>query len=136
GHRRCRRQGRHQWRARALCDSAGRDRTASAAHGLCSAHWDPFRWHAISEGYRQSRARGSQELTLLHAARHERSRSFPMNIALAAEYFTDLQARLVARLEAIDGGVFLRDAWQRPEGGGGISQVIEQGRVFERGGVN
>jgi len=59
-----------------------------------------------------------------------------MNIALAAEYFTDLQARLVARLEAIDGGVFLRDAWQRPEGGGGISQVIEQGRVFERGGVN
>ena len=31
----------------------------------------------------------------------------------------------------------MRDAWQRPEaGGGGISQVIEQGRVFERGGIN
>ena len=26
--------------------------------------------------------------------------------------------------------------WQRPEGGGGISCVMEQGNVLERGGVN
>src|SRR5205823_4124271 len=28
------------------------------------------------------------------------------------------------------------DEWERAEGGGGVAQVIEQGNVFERGGVN
>ncbi|MEZ5659586.1 MAG: oxygen-dependent coproporphyrinogen oxidase [Burkholderiaceae bacterium] len=50
-------------------------------------------------------------------------------------YLTDLQARIVAGLEALDGNPFERDAWQREQGGGGISRVIEQGQVFERGGV-
>ena len=31
---------------------------------------------------------------------------------------------------------FRRDVWQRPEGGGGESRLLEQGNVFERGGVN
>jgi coproporphyrinogen III oxidase len=31
---------------------------------------------------------------------------------------------------------FRRDEWTRPEGGGGISRVIEDANVFERGGVN
>jgi coproporphyrinogen III oxidase len=31
---------------------------------------------------------------------------------------------------------FISDSWERPEGGGGISRVIEEGHVFERGGVN
>ena len=30
---------------------------------------------------------------------------------------------------------FRRDDWTRPEGGGGISRMIEDGRVLERGGV-
>ena len=60
----------------------------------------------------------------------------PMDIARVRRYFTDLQSRIVARLEAIDGGAFRRDAWDRPGGGGGLSRVIEQGRVLERGGVN
>ncbi|MBP6564094.1 MAG: oxygen-dependent coproporphyrinogen oxidase [Burkholderiales bacterium] len=49
---------------------------------------------------------------------------------------TGLQDRIVARLEAIDGGSFRRDAWDRPEGGGGVSRLIEEGNVLERGGVN
>ncbi|HTS21371.1 MAG TPA: oxygen-dependent coproporphyrinogen oxidase [Casimicrobiaceae bacterium] len=59
-----------------------------------------------------------------------------MDTAPAREYFVELQARIVARLEAIDGRAFRRDAWQRPEGGGGTSCVIEEGDLFERGGVN
>jgi coproporphyrinogen III oxidase len=51
-------------------------------------------------------------------------------------YLTDLQERIVNVLEQTDGHTFLRDAWQRPEGGEGLSCVIEEGKVFERGGVN
>jgi coproporphyrinogen III oxidase len=47
-----------------------------------------------------------------------------------------LQARIVAQLEAVDGQAFRRDGWERPTGGGGLSCVIEEGGVFERGGVN
>jgi coproporphyrinogen III oxidase len=52
------------------------------------------------------------------------------------EYFAELQARIVAALEALDGTSFGSDSWQRPEGGGGLTRVVEEGRVFERGGVN
>ena len=31
---------------------------------------------------------------------------------------------------------FQRDTWQRAEGGGGVSRLIEEGDFFERGGVN
>jgi coproporphyrinogen III oxidase len=51
-------------------------------------------------------------------------------------YLLDLQSRIVAAMEAVDGKPFLTDSWERPEGGGGISRVIEEGNVFERGGVN
>ncbi|MDP3482919.1 MAG: oxygen-dependent coproporphyrinogen oxidase [Sulfuricella sp.] len=51
-------------------------------------------------------------------------------------YLTDLQERIVTLLEQTDGHTFLRDAWQRPEGGEGLSCVIEEGKVLERGGVN
>ena len=51
-------------------------------------------------------------------------------------YLLDLQSRIVQALEAQDGKPFLTDSWQRPEGGGGISRLIEEGNVFERGGVN
>ena len=59
-----------------------------------------------------------------------------MNIQAVREGFIALQERIVAGLEAIDGGTFLRDAWTRPEGGGGVSRLIESGNVIERGGVN
>jgi coproporphyrinogen III oxidase len=57
--------------------------------------------------------------------------------ARAADYFRDLQDRIVAALERLDGGGrFLEDDWQRPGGGGGRSRVIAEGGVFEKGGVN
>ena len=52
------------------------------------------------------------------------------------EYFSGLQERIVAALEVVDRKGFVRDSWQRPEGGGGTSCIVEQGQVFERGGVN
>ncbi len=51
-------------------------------------------------------------------------------------FLTGLQKSIVARLEALDGASFRRDSWTRPEGGGGTSCVIEEGNLFERGGVN
>jgi coproporphyrinogen III oxidase len=59
-----------------------------------------------------------------------------VDVGAVRDYLTGLQDRIVARLEAIDGGSFLRDAWDRPEGGGGVSRLIEEGNVLERGGVN
>ncbi len=53
------------------------------------------------------------------------------------EYLLGLQKNICSRLESVDGeAVFVEDAWARPEGGGGISRVITEGRVFEKGGVN
>ena len=55
--------------------------------------------------------------------------------AALRRYFTGLQQRIVAALGEIDGKAFGHDAWQRPEGGDGISRVLEDGKVFERAGV-
>ena len=51
-------------------------------------------------------------------------------------FFTTLQEDIVRRLAAFDGQDFQRDTWQRAEGGGGVSRLIEEGNFFERGGVN
>ncbi len=59
-----------------------------------------------------------------------------MNVAGVGEYFAGLQERIVAALEQLDGGTFRRDAWTRHEGGGGVSRLLEEGALFERGGVN
>jgi coproporphyrinogen III oxidase len=48
-----------------------------------------------------------------------------------------LQERITAELEAIDGSArFLRDAWERPGGGGGITRVLADGALLEKAGVN
>ena len=53
------------------------------------------------------------------------------------EYLLGLQERICQRLEAVDGRAsFIRDSWDRPEGGGGISRVMADGGVIEKGGVN
>jgi coproporphyrinogen III oxidase len=55
------------------------------------------------------------------------------------DYLQGLQRRITDALTAIDGTVFLTDAWQKPEGdilqGNGITQILEGGPVFERAGV-
>ena len=59
-----------------------------------------------------------------------------MNVDQVREFLTELQELIVERLEQLDGMRFRRDAWQRPEGGGGLTCLIEEGNLFERGGVN
>ena len=58
-----------------------------------------------------------------------------MNPTDVKTYLLDLQARIVAKLESLDDKSFLCDEWQRPEGGGGISRMLEGGNLLERGGV-
>jgi len=59
-----------------------------------------------------------------------------MDFNAVKEYFLNLQERIVDGLQHADGKHFLHDSWQRPEGGGGISCVMEDGNVLERGGIN
>lgn len=52
------------------------------------------------------------------------------------EWFMGLQDDICSSLESLDGkGVFHQDLWDRPDGGGGRSRVL-QGQVVEKGGVN
>jgi coproporphyrinogen III oxidase len=52
-------------------------------------------------------------------------------------YIQELQDTITSKLEEIDGEAkFKEDIWKRPEGGGGRTRVIENGAVFEKGGVN
>ncbi|NBX00744.1 MAG: oxygen-dependent coproporphyrinogen oxidase [Methylophilaceae bacterium] len=58
-----------------------------------------------------------------------------INLNAVYEYLQGLQSRIVEAVELIDGKNFLNDSWQRPEGGGGTSCMLEEGNVFERAGV-
>ncbi|WP_420401560.1 oxygen-dependent coproporphyrinogen oxidase [Flagellimonas sp.] len=52
-------------------------------------------------------------------------------------YIEQLQDTITSKLEEVDGKAkFQQDLWKRPEGGGGRTRVIENGNVFEKGGVN
>ena len=52
-------------------------------------------------------------------------------------YIQQLQDQITSALEAVDGkATFQEDHWERPGGGGGRTRVIENGNVFEKGGVN
>jgi coproporphyrinogen III oxidase len=53
------------------------------------------------------------------------------------KYIQNLQEIITSKLEEIDGvGKFKEDLWKREEGGGGRTRVIENGAIFEKGGVN
>jgi coproporphyrinogen III oxidase len=52
-------------------------------------------------------------------------------------YLLDLQDRICAAIESEDGGkAFLEDRWDREQGGGGRTRVLQEGAVFEQAGVN
>jgi coproporphyrinogen III oxidase len=52
-------------------------------------------------------------------------------------YFEDLQNRICTKLEEVDGkGRFHEDRWPHAQGGGGITRIIQEGGIFEKGGVN
>lgn len=53
------------------------------------------------------------------------------------EYIQQLQDSITSKLEELDGKAkFQQDFWEREEGGGGRTRVIENGTVIEKGGVN
>lgn len=58
-----------------------------------------------------------------------------MDSAAVKKFLFELQDTIVTRLEQVDGNKFRRDSWDRPEGGGGRSCILEEGNVLERGGV-
>ena len=58
-----------------------------------------------------------------------------MNTQAVLDYLQQLQTKIVEAIELVDGKRFLQDSWQRPEGGGGNSCLLEEGLVFERAGV-
>lgn len=52
-------------------------------------------------------------------------------------WLSGLQESICTQLEEADGaGKFISDHWERPGGGGGVSRVINNGQIIEKGGVN
>lgn len=53
------------------------------------------------------------------------------------DWFKTLQINICKQVERTDGkGNFFSDRWERPGGGGGTSNVITNGKILEKGGVN
>jgi len=54
------------------------------------------------------------------------------------DYLKTLQNRITGAIAQLDGGSFISDAWKKPSGealqGNGITQILENGKVFERAG--
>jgi coproporphyrinogen III oxidase len=57
--------------------------------------------------------------------------------ARVSQFMKQIQDEICQGLEQMDGtGQFREDSWERPEGGGGRSRVLQDGGVLEQGGVN
>ncbi|KAJ5364633.1 oxygen-dependent coproporphyrinogen-III oxidase [Penicillium cataractarum] len=61
--------------------------------------------------------------------------SSPMRLRME-KLIKEQQQKIIAELARIDGKEFKQDTWTRPNGGGGISCVLQDGNVFEKAGVN
>ena len=61
-----------------------------------------------------------------------------MTVANVRAYLLDLQDRITSAISAVDGHTFAVDRWKKaktePLQGNGITQILENGRVFERAG--
>ena len=61
-----------------------------------------------------------------------------MTVAKVRDYLLDLQDRITSAISAVDGNAFVVDRWKKaqnePLQGNGITQILENGRVFERAG--
>ena len=51
------------------------------------------------------------------------------------KFIKEQQEHIVKEIERTDGKKFIKDEWERPNGGGGISCVLQDGNIFEKGGV-
>lgn len=61
--------------------------------------------------------------------------SSPMRMRME-QFIKQQQERIVSELEQLDGNRFRTDRWERPDGGGGVSCVLQDGSIFEKAGVN
>ncbi|WP_290536803.1 oxygen-dependent coproporphyrinogen oxidase [Alcanivorax sp.] len=60
-----------------------------------------------------------------------------VSLQAVKDYLLGLQDRICEELAEEDGGAtFREDSWDREQGGGGRSRVLENGAVIEKGGVN
>jgi coproporphyrinogen III oxidase len=60
-----------------------------------------------------------------------------LNRETIAGRFREIQSNIIHALEITDGiGKFRSDAWERPEGGGGLTRIMVGGKIIEKGGVN
>ncbi len=60
-----------------------------------------------------------------------------VSLQAVKDYLLGLQDRICAELAEEDGSAtFREDSWDREQGGGGRSRVLENGAVIEKGGVN
>ena len=61
-----------------------------------------------------------------------------MDLVSVRGYLVGLQGRITSAIAQLDGGSFLSDHWEKPPGetlqGNGITQILENGKVFERAG--
>lgn len=55
---------------------------------------------------------------------------------IVEKYVSGLQVTICNAIEKIDGKKFSEDKWAMKTGGGGITKVITDGKIFEKGGVN
>lgn len=60
----------------------------------------------------------------------------PSELNQVKQYLQGLQASIVEGIGQLENKAFLNDSWERAEGGGGCSRVLEEGSLLERGGVN
>ena len=52
-------------------------------------------------------------------------------------YIEELQDKITNKLSKLDGkALFKQDKWDRNGGGGGLTRIIQDGGIFEKGGVN
>ena len=51
-------------------------------------------------------------------------------------YFLELQNKITEKLQEQETVSFLEDQWNREEGGGGQSRILENGVIFEKAGIN
>ncbi|XP_027009852.2 oxygen-dependent coproporphyrinogen-III oxidase, mitochondrial [Tachysurus fulvidraco] len=83
----------------------------------------------VAERCRNLMAPPVTDVSVLEQRKHEMRSRMEMLIM-------ETQADFCRALEEVDGGRFRVDRWSRQEGGGGISCVLQDSKVFEKAGVN
>ncbi|CAI0648740.1 unnamed protein product [Colletotrichum noveboracense] len=98
--------------------------SAPPTHAGASAVQEPFQLDSPSLAERDALTKKESDIT-------EES---PMRLRME-KFIKEQQQIIVKELEKVDGGKFRKDEWTRKEGGGGITCVLQDSNVFEKGGV-